>query len=184
MEEPTGDNPAQLSPSEQFMEKLRLQQEATKAMMSADMDRKLRRALLRKFMGKQTLLQAGDPCFYWRDAPAGSPAKVRWRGPATVVMREEGRAGPTSDVYWIAHGTSLLRAAPEHIRAIGAITPPEEPLRDPLDVAKQALNHVRGRGVTNYTDLARTNKRQRDQVDSDEEEVVDDRRLPTRPVAI
>lgn len=175
MEEPTGDNPAQLSPSEQFMEKLRLQQEATKAMMAADTDRKLRRALLRKFMGRQTILSAGDQCFYWRDAPAGSPAKVRWRGPATVVMREEGRSGPTSDIYWLAHGTSLLRAAPEHVRAISPTAAAGEPSRDPLDVAKQALDNVRGRGVTNYTDLSRTNKRQRDQVDSEDEEVLDDR---------
>ena len=136
------------------MEKLRLQQEATKAMMTADTDRKLRRALLRKFIGKQTILQAGDMCFYRRDAPAGSPAKIRWHGPATVVMREEGRAGPNSDVYWInPHGTSLLRAAPEHVKAISHSADPAEPKRDPLDVAKRALDNSRGRGVTLYTDL-------------------------------
>ena len=29
-------------------------------------------------MGQQTLLKAGDLCYYWRDAPAGSTAKLRW----------------------------------------------------------------------------------------------------------
>ena len=98
------------------MEKLRHQQEAAKAMMKADTDRRLRRALLRKFMSQQHVLRAGDLCFYWRDAPAGSAAKLQWRGPATVIMREEGPHGPTTDVYWIGHGTSLLRAAPEHVK--------------------------------------------------------------------
>ena len=38
------------------MEKLRLKQEAVKATAAADTDRRLRRALLRKFMGQQTIL--------------------------------------------------------------------------------------------------------------------------------
>eukprot|EP00435_Cladocopium_sp_Y103_P057779 s2481_g20.t1 len=83
-------------------------------------------------MGQQTLLIAGDLCFYWRDAPAGSNAKLRWRGPATVIMREPGPSGPQSDV---------------------------------------------NRGVTQYVDLNKTNKRRRDEVDTDEEEGQDDRDL-------
>ena len=134
MEEPDVPNPAHLQPSELFMEKLRLQQEATKAMMTADTDRRLRRALLRKYMGHQSILRAGDLCFYWRDAPAGSAAKLRWRGPATIIMREEGPHGPHTDVYWIGHGTSLLRAAPEHVKP-AALRPVEEQEAqpDPLD---------------------------------------------------
>ena len=95
------DNPSHLDPTAQFMEKLRLQQEAGKATMEADIDSRLRRALLRKYMGHHSLLNTGDLCYYWRDAPNGSGAKLRWRGPATVIMREEGPAGPTTDVYWI-----------------------------------------------------------------------------------
>ena len=60
MEEQTGNNPAHLDPSAKFMEKLRFQQKAAKATAEADGDRRLRRALLRKFMGKQTLLGPGD----------------------------------------------------------------------------------------------------------------------------
>ena len=75
-------NPATLDPSEASREKLRLKQQAVKATPEADMDRRLRRALLRKFMGQQTLLNTGDLCDYWRDASAGSNSKLRWRGPA------------------------------------------------------------------------------------------------------
>ena len=60
MEEQTGNNPAHLDPSAKFMEKLRFQQKAAKATAEADGDRRLRRALLRKFMGKQTLLGPRD----------------------------------------------------------------------------------------------------------------------------
>ena len=63
MEEQTGSNPAQLDPSQQFMEKLRLQQAALKATSEADLDRRLRRALLRKFTGQVRILNTGDKCY-------------------------------------------------------------------------------------------------------------------------
>ena len=157
------------------MEKLRLKQQAVKATSEADMDRRLRRALLRMFMGQQTLLNTGDLCYYWRDAPAGSNAKLRWRGPATVIMREAGASGPNSDIYWLGHGTVLLRAAPEHVKAAQAAIDLTEKATDPLVVAKDALQHIRNRGVTHYVDLSKTNKRRRDEVDTDEEEGEDDR---------
>ena len=175
MEEQNLHNPATLDPSEAFMEKLRLKQQAVKATSEADMDRRLRRALLRKFMGQQTLLNTGDLCYYWRDAPAGSNAKLRWRGPATVIMREAGASGPNSDIYWLGHGTVLLRAAPEHVKAAQAAVDLTEKATDPLVVAKDALQHIRNRGVTHYVDLSKTNKRRRDEVDTDEEEGEDDR---------
>ena len=162
-------NPAHLDPSERFMEKLRLQQEASKAMIEADTDHRLRRALLRKYMGQPLLLQPGDLCYYWRDTPPGSAAKLKWRGPATVIMREPGPHGPHTDVYWIGHGTVLLRAAPEHIKAATPIQDLTEKARDPLDTAKQALNNIRNRGVTHYIDLNKSNKRRREEIATDEE---------------
>ena len=104
-------------------------------------------------MGQQTILQAGDLCYYWRDAPAGSTAKLRWRGPATVIMREPGQAGPNSDVYWLGHGTVLLRAAPEHVKPAHAIQDLIEKPKDPLVSAKEALQGIRNRGVAQYIDL-------------------------------
>ena len=167
MEEQTGNNPAQLDPSQQFMEKLRLQQAALKATSEADLDRRLRRALLRKFTGQVRILNTGDKCYYWRDSPAGAGTKLRWKGPATVIMRESNPAGPHSDVYWIAHGTVLLRAAPEHVKPADP-RPMEDESQNPLDRAKQALQEVRGRGVTQFIDLPKTNKRKRLEVDSDD----------------
>ena len=136
MDQQTGHNPAHMDPSAQFLEKLRLQQEAAKATAQADGDHRLRRALLRKFMGQQTLLKAGDLCYYWRDAPAGSTAKLRWRGSATVIMREPGSAGPNSDAYLLGHGT-LLRAAPEHVKPAQMAQDNAEKATGPLDSAKQ-----------------------------------------------
>ena len=130
------------------MEQLRLRQEASKAMIEADTDHRLRRALLRKYMGQPILLQPRDLCYYWRDTPAGSSRKLKWRGPATVIMREPGQHGPHTDTYWIGHGTVLLRAAPEHIKPATPIQDTTEKSRDPLDTAKQALANIRQRGVT------------------------------------
>ena len=117
MEEQTGNNPAHLDPSQQFMEKLRLQQAALKATSEADLDRRLRRALLRKFTGQVRILNTGDKCYYWRDSPAGAGTKLRWKGPALVVMRESSPSGPHADVYWIAHGSFKVHheAADRHI---------------------------------------------------------------------
>ena len=169
MEEETGNNPSQLDPSQQFMEKLRLQQSALKAMSEADLDRRIRRALLRKFTGQVRILNTGDKCYYWRDAPAGAATKLRWKGPAIVVMREASSHGPHADVYWLAHGTVLLRAAPEHVKPADP-RPAQVESGTPLDRAKDALQGIRGRGVTQFIDLPKSNKRRRAEVDSDEEE--------------
>ena len=120
-------------------------------------------------MGQPVTLQTGDLCYYWRDTPAGHAYKLKWRGPATVIMREPGAHGPHTDIYWIGHGTVLIRAAPEHVKPARAQQDLAEQARDPLDSAKQALGNVRNRGVTHYIDLTKTNKRNRDEVDTDEE---------------
>ena len=45
--------------------------------------------------------------------------------------------------------------------------------KDSLDSAKQALQSIRNRGVTQYIDLGKSNKRRRQDVASDEEEAED-----------
>ena len=162
-------NPAHLEPGERFREKLRLQQEAAKATLDADIDQRLRRALLRKYSGQPVVLQPGDLCYYWRDTPAGHAYKLKWRGPATVIMREPGAHGPNTDTYWIGHGTVLLRAAPEHVKPARAAQDLTEQTKDPISSAKDALNNIRGRGVTQYVDLVKSNKWNRDEIDLDEE---------------
>ena len=78
-------------------------------------------------------------------------------------------------MYWLAHGASLLRAAPEHVKPAQASQDMTERPKDPLDSAKDALSNVRNRGVTHSTDLTKTNKRRREEVDTDDEEGIDDR---------
>lgn len=168
MEERSMSNPAVLDPTQQFMEKLQLIQAAMVATTSADTDQRLRRALLRRYMGQHVMLNTGDRCFYWRDGPQTLGAKIKWRGPATVIMREASSIGPHGDIYWIAHGTVLLRAAPEHVKPATMTTIDKDNNKDSdeaLDRAKGALQNIRNRGVTQYVDL----KRKREEIDTDEE---------------
>ena len=51
-------------------------------------------------------------------------------------MREVSDAGPQGDIYWIAHGTSLLRAAPEHVKPAVYKDTGATDTMDPLDRAK------------------------------------------------
>ena len=97
-------------------------------------------------------------------------------------MREAGPTGPTFDVYWLGHGTVLLRASPEQVKAAQAAVDLTEKASDPLVTAKNAPHQIRNRAVTHYVDLAKTNKRRRDEVHTDEEEGEDDRDMEPFPV--
>ena len=99
-----------------------------------------------------------------------------------VIMREPGPTDPNTDVYWIGHGTVRLRAAPEHLKPAHAAEDMTEAAKDPLDSAKQALQNIRNRGVTNFVDLGKTNKRRREEVETDEEDGEDDRDVESTPV--
>ena len=114
------------------------------------------------------MLSTGDRCYYWRDGPANGP-KLRWRGPAIVVMKETCEAGPHGDIYWLAHGTTLLRAAPEHVRPASHPESDESRFMDSPDRAQLALRGVRNCGVTHYIDLPKSNKRKREEVATEDE---------------
>ena len=168
-----------LDPSDEFLQKLQRQKKAANAVFAADVDTRLRRALSRKFTGHLTIFQLGDLCYYYRDGPGGTGPKLRWRGPARIVMVEQLDSGPQTTIYWVVHGTNLLRAAPEHLRPVPPADGPKGHDDDPFYRAQQALQGVRSRGTTQYTDLTRTNKRQRHEVSSaDEDEEFDDEDLP------
>ena len=62
-----GLSPAQLGDHDQFEHLLRQRAAAKKALISADLDAKLRRALLRQYQGADLPLQVGQKCFFWRD---------------------------------------------------------------------------------------------------------------------
>ena len=160
----------QLHPTQAFKQKLTYQSMATQVIAKANNDDRLRRALLRQHTGNKAQFNTGDLCYYWRDAPQQGHAgpKILWRGPATIVMMEH----QPHEVLWLAHGTSLIRAAPEHVKPLldsSSPTATAAQVQQPLQRAQQALHLIRGRGVTQYTDLTRTNKRRREEVDTEDE---------------
>lgn len=162
--------PPTLEPSEEFLNKLQRQKAAANAVFTADVDTRLRRALNRKYTGQLAIFHLGDLCYYYRDGPGGIGPKLRWRGPARMIMVEQIEAGPHSTIYWIVHGANLLRAAPEHLRPIPREVEEKRTSEDPFFKAQQALQGIRGQGTTLYTDLTKSNKRQRHEVSSGDEE--------------
>ncbi len=90
-------------------------------------------------------LAVGQTCFYWRDAGAPRLQKNRWRGPATVVMREDD-AESTPHTYWVVHRTSLVRVAPDHVRP--AIEEAGQSIQDNLERAKTKVSEVHARSTT------------------------------------
>lgn len=143
---------------------------AKQALIEAETDSKLRRALLRKYQGNNIPLKVGQRCYYWRDARQGDLVKIRWHGPARVIMVEndEENARP---VYWISYKTQLLRCAPHHVRS--DFHSAEHVLED-LQLAKKEVQALKPRGVTRFLDLQTINKRNIDDLMDDEEDMAED----------
>ena len=177
-------NPTQLHPTQAFKMKLEYQQVATKAISQANNDDRLRRALLRRYSGVKHNLQTGDLCFYWRDAVNSQKPgpKISWKGPATVVMIER----EPHEVLWLVHGTTMLRASPEHVKPV--LTPDPSTttvtIDQPLQRAQLSLQGIRNRGVTQYVDLGKSNKRSRDEVESEDEEDATDAAAMPEPSSV
>eukprot|EP00435_Cladocopium_sp_Y103_P055307 s1238_g18.t1 len=135
------------------------------AITKAETDRKLRRVLLRKYRSQHDSLVVGQLCHFWRDARAADLVKIRWHGPARVVMVETDDGGRPR-LYWVAFKTQLIRAAPHHVR------PNFENISadlDGLDAARRDVEGLRSRGVTRFLDLSQANRR-----NIDDEEAMDD----------
>ena len=177
-------NPTQLHPTEAFRLKLNYQQVATKAITQANNDDRLRRALLRRYSGVKHSLQTGDLCYYWRDVVNNSRPgpKISWKGPATIVMIER----EPHEVLWLVHGTTMLRASPEHVKPV--LSPDTSTttvnMEQPLQRAQQSLQQIRNRGVTQYVDLSKTNKRTRDEVETEDEMDQTDQPSPPEPSSV
>ena len=95
-----------------YMEDQAIRALATKAFYEANTDATLRQAMLAKTRNDDEPLQVGDYGYYWRimmDKEAS-----RWRGPA-LVCAVESRPDGRPDVYWVAHGSSLVRVS--HVMA-------------------------------------------------------------------
>lgn len=109
-------NRAEASMEHQTLQKLRLS--AATSFYEANHGQTLRKALLSKSRGEDQIYYPGDWVYYWRSGD-GKLEPSRWRGPALVCAmtpRDGSGDAPLPSVYWLAHGSALLRVAPEHIR--------------------------------------------------------------------
>ena len=71
-----------------FEETLSKRAAAQKALIDADADRRLRRALGAKYKGLNSEYQMGQQVWFWRGAKQPDLVKIRWLGPAHIVMKE------------------------------------------------------------------------------------------------
>ena len=148
----------QLTEQEKLHKRFQMKFAAQSACGKAEIDVKLRRALLRRFTGKDEELLLGERCYYWRDFPDKAHI-IRWHGPAVVVAVE--RNPGTIYVYWIAHGTVLLRAGVQHVRKMVS----DSGQLGAAQRAQQALENLRQRRAVRIIDLRKANKRSIDEVD-------------------
>ena len=75
------------------------------------------------------------------------------------MLLTESQKGPgqTPNVYWLVHGTALIRAAPEHVRPdLGSDT-----LAADTPALHSLVRKVQNRGTTVYVDLFKTNRKRR-----------------------
>ena len=147
-----------------FEEMLKRRTRAKIALTSAEADQKLRRALLRKYQGMNQDYKLGEVVWFWRDARQADLVKIRWLGPARVVMKEEenGRV----HTYWLAYKTQLIRCAPHHVR--GDLLGREHAM-DKINEAVQVLQQLKSRGVTRCLDLGRVNRQMLEDVESEDQ---------------
>ena len=102
---------------DEFAKTLNKRTAAAEAFLRADASDRLRRALLRKFRSTQESVEVGQQCYYWREQGTRKLDKTKWHGPATVCMREDNEQGRPR-LYWVTHGTSLIRCSGEQIRPL------------------------------------------------------------------
>ena len=159
-DERTGPLQLQMTEQERLHRRLSMKFSAQQACGKAEIDVKLRRALLRRYTGKDEDLYPGERCLYWRDA-AGKAHTIRWKGPAIILAVERDPDTGTVARYWLAHGTVLLRAGAQHVRKLvndsGMVDGPTR--------VQQALHGLRQRRAVRIIDLRRSNKRPIDEVD-------------------
>ena len=149
--------PAHLGDHDQFEQLLQQRAAAKRALISADLDAKLRRALLRQYQGTDLPLQIGQKCFFWRDQRQDRLVKIRWHGPARIVMVEYSK-DEKPELYWLAYKTQLIRCSPHHVRA--DFTAADTQLADAQE-ARREVASLRSRGVTRFLDLNKINRRRR-----------------------
>ena len=126
---------------------------AAKAFYEANHDSTIRKALLAKTRAEHETLEVGTYAYYWRTANDKLETS-RWRGPALICAIEPRTDSEQQRVsaYWLVHGCSLVRAAPEHVRPEVSSerlhrldNMPDTALREPLhQQLRRALQPTRG----------------------------------------
>jgi len=126
---------------------------AKQALLQAETDRKLRRAMLRKYQGTNLPLEVGQLCFFWRDAKAADLG--RFAGMDLLVwLPERTRIGtlmftdlPGRPNYFVAVPITSDRTTPR---------PTPKSLMPKLAV--KDVQTLKSRGMTRYLDLNRINR--------------------------
>ena len=137
---------------------------AATAFHQANNDRVLRAAVLARGAPPLPQVDVGQFCYYYRQDNKLAP-EGRWRGPALVCAIEEPSspsppaARPGSLVYWLAHGSSLVRCAPEQVRVELPLERARRLLESPeTEATVPCMRRVRAalrpvRGPVRYLDL-------------------------------
>ena len=154
--------PQQLSEESLVREKLNRRSQGQIACAKAEVDVKLRRALLRQFRGQEEDLNAGERCLYWREANNRFHT-IRWKGPAVVVAVQRDPDSGQVVCYWLAHGTVLIRAGKQHVKRLL-----DQDGR--MASSTEALEGLRQRRVVRVLDLPQVNRRSLQELDPEDEE--------------
>ena len=92
----------------------RIREAAAVAFHKANADLAVRTAILHRARVEEDELDVGQHCFYWKPA-TNKLDPYRWRGPCTVVAVEKAD-DRNSSIYWIVHGSSLVRCLRQQLR--------------------------------------------------------------------
>ena len=163
--------------SDDFAKNLERRAKAADCSFKADASSRIRRAAQRRYRNLHTPVVKGQVVYYWR-AGGSKLETCKWRGPATVVQIEHYNNSDSPSCYWLVHGTSLIRCAPEHVRA--QVNEEGSHMLDNLEEALQALRRVRARGTTQYIDVTEQQGHMGD-TDSDPEMDVDPPEMDVGP---
>lgn len=154
--------PQQLPEESMVREKLNTRSQRQIACAKADVDVKLRRALLRQFRGQEEDLNSGERCLYWREANSRFHT-IRWKGPATAVAVQRDPDNGQVACYWLAHGTVLIRAGKQHVKRL-------LDQEGRMASRSEALEGSRQRRVVRVLDLPQMNRRSLEELDPEDEE--------------
>ena len=110
------DEPRIQNTGNEFLEDMKKREAAAIAFIKANNSRAVRTALMARGRPTRNEYFVGEYVYYWRKDGDPHLQKCHWRGPALVSMIEPSPSTPTPRVYWLVHGTSLIRCVHEQLR--------------------------------------------------------------------